>query len=226
VFHHFHTAWLVQLSRALNEGVLPEGYIARTEEYVGPYQADVLTLETGGTPPATGLAAPRPAPGLRPTVTIAPPRLPTWRRRRIGVFSAKDERRVALLEVVSPGNKDSQPRADQFRDKLVECVASGLHVLLVDLLPPTRLAPGIGAAVARELGGADVPEEGRSTTSFEVQERPPTVRVYHATLALGATLPSAPLFLEPGRHVEVPLDPTYGEAVACLPRVDRAALGS
>ena len=224
VFHHFHTEWLVHLSRALNEGLLPVGYYARTEEYVGPFQANVLTLESGEGSP-TGLSGSSTRGGerdttLSPTATIAPPHFGTWRKRRVSVFSARDERRVAVLEVVSPGNKDSQERARQFREKLLECLAAGLHVLVVDLLPSTAPEPGIAASVARELGSDDVPAGGRHATSFEVQREPPTVRVYHQALVLGRALPPTPLFLEPGVHVSVPLEDSYARSVSGLPGRD------
>ncbi|MCW8138960.1 MAG: DUF4058 family protein [Planctomycetota bacterium] len=219
VFHNFHVAWLAQLAGALNASVLPPGYLARAEEYVGPFQADVLTLEAGAprTQPASG-------PAREPTATIAPPRFDVTRQRRITVFSARDERRVAVLEVVSPGNKDSARRARWFEEKLVDCLAAGLHLLLVDLLAPTAAAPGFAEAVARELGSDQVPPGGRAATSFECQPAPPVVRVYHQSFAPGAPLPPAPLFLEPGRAVEVPLEETYAAAFGWLPAADRERL--
>ncbi len=222
VFHDLHTSWSVILKRTLNQRLLPEGYLARTEEYAGPYQTDVLTLEVGA-----GLATPREeAVAPEPTATIAPPRFATRRQRRVTVFSAADERRVAVIEVVSPGNKDSQARAGWFEAKLGDYLAAGLHLALIDLLPATGPAPGIAAAVARELGAAEaVPAEGRAATSFERRLTPDEVRVYHRGLVLGSGLPPLPLFLEPGLHVELPLEETYDEAVASLPRRDRERLG-
>lgn len=121
VFHNFHTGWLWNMARVLNLSVLPKGYVARTEEYVGPHEADVLALETGRG------AAPSPRSGHAPvpTLTIAPPRFVPRKERRVSVFSAQDERRVAVIEVVSPGNKDSRKRADWFGRNLVEYIEGG-----------------------------------------------------------------------------------------------------
>ena len=44
------------------------------------------------------------------------------------------------------------------------------------------------------------------------------VRAYVETVALGEALPAMPLFLEPGGHVELPLEPTCRAAFAALPR--------
>lgn len=221
VFHYLHMMWIAELLRRLNGGALPAGYLARPEEYVGPYQSDVLTLEVGAPPsPVAGGAQ------LEPTVTIAPPRFSAVRQRRVTVFSARDERRVAVVEIVSPGNKDSDARARWFEAKLVDYLAAGLHVAALDLLPPTGPAPGLAAAVARELGSEAVPEEGRCVTSFERSAAPDAVRIYHQRLALGQALPDAPLFLEPGKHVLLPLEATYQAAVQTLPRHDLDRLGA
>jgi len=228
VFHNFHLTWLAHLAASLNRDVLPEGYLARTEEWLGPFQADVLALEVEGRPsPDAGRPRETRQPSPQPTATIAPPHFERRRERSVAVFSARDERRVAVIEVVSRGNKDSDRRARSFEEKLIECLSSGLHLLLVDLHPPTRPAPGFAAGVARELRTGDVPEvpsEGRCVTSFEVRPDP-EVRVYHQSLALGAPLPEAPLFLEPGASVTVELESAYEAAFAWLPGPDRALLG-
>lgn len=222
VLRSFHVVWLGHLAGALNGSVLPEGYLARAEEYVGPFQADVLALDADAAP---GQAAPRaPSPALQPTATIDPPRFDVRRQRRIAVFSAREERRLAVIELVSPGNKDAERRARWFEEKLLECLAAGLHLLVVDLLPPSPSAPGFAAAVARELGSEAVPAGGLALTSFETQVQPPVVRVYHFPVQVGAALPEAPLFLEPALSVNVPLEATYQAAFDWLPAPDRARL--
>jgi len=44
IFHDFHVAWLPELRKVLNNGVLPEGYYALAEQHAGRAIADVLTL--------------------------------------------------------------------------------------------------------------------------------------------------------------------------------------
>lgn len=225
VFHNFHLGWLWNLAGALNASVLPPGYVARTEEYLGPYQADVLALETGTRlegPPERG----HPGPVLLPTVTIEPPRFTPRKEHRVAVFSARDERRVAVIELVSPGNKDSQKRADWFQRKLVEYLEGGLHLTLLDLLAPTNVVrEGFAIGLVRALGSSEpLPHAGRCATSFECEVEPPRVRVYAIELQVGHPLPSAPLFLEPGVHVLVSLEATYEETVSRLPAPDRASL--
>jgi hypothetical protein len=190
-FHAFHLGWLWNLARALNGGALPPGNVARPEEYVGPFPANVLATA-----------------------------------RLVMVSSTRDERRVAVIEVVSPGNKDSLARAEFFHRKLVECLGAGLHLLIVDLHAGTAVAPGFSARVAKELSDAQgqVRQTGLEATSFERQADPIAIRIFQRELTVGAALPDVPLFLLRGAHVMVPLESTYVETVAALRAVDRERL--
>src|SRR5438067_12137702 len=54
-FHDFHGAWIAELRRVLNRGLLPDGYYALTEQVATQVIADVLTLQDlGGAPGGTG----------------------------------------------------------------------------------------------------------------------------------------------------------------------------
>jgi hypothetical protein len=44
-FHDFHLAWIAELRRALNGGLLPRGYYALAEQVAGEIIPDVLTLQ-------------------------------------------------------------------------------------------------------------------------------------------------------------------------------------
>ncbi|MBW3596070.1 MAG: DUF4058 family protein [Planctomycetes bacterium] len=48
---------------------------------------------------------------------------------------------VAILEIISPGNKDSRHAVRQFARKAVEYLHAGVHLLIVDLFPPSRRDP-------------------------------------------------------------------------------------
>ena len=65
-------------------------------------------------------------------------------------------RLVALLEIVSPANKDRQQSVDDFAAKAVDALDAGVHLVLVDLFPPGPYDPqgmhGGGAATARAAG--------------------------------------------------------------------------
>ena len=44
IFHAFHVAWVPEIQKALNDGLLPEGYYALAEQHAGRAIADILTL--------------------------------------------------------------------------------------------------------------------------------------------------------------------------------------
>ncbi len=45
---------------------------------------------------------------------------------------------VAMIEVVSPGNKDTKHAVSSFIAKAVDFIGNGIHFLVVDLFPPGR----------------------------------------------------------------------------------------
>ena len=52
-YHGFHTVWIAELARALNNGLLPERFYAESEQVAGDTGPDVLTLEFDEDPSAT-----------------------------------------------------------------------------------------------------------------------------------------------------------------------------
>src|SRR5438105_328181 len=47
-FHAFHLAWIAEIQRSLNGGLLPEGYYALAEQVAGEIFPDVLMLQQSG----------------------------------------------------------------------------------------------------------------------------------------------------------------------------------
>jgi hypothetical protein len=62
IFHAFHVAWLPEIQKVLNGGLLPEGYYALAEQHAGRAIADVLTL----------YASPAPQEGTPPRLPLPP----------------------------------------------------------------------------------------------------------------------------------------------------------
>src|SRR2546426_8115866 len=130
-FHDFHLGWIAELRRALNGGLLPQGYYALAEQVAGEILPDVLTLQhTGGAPEAAELKEQFGSGASSSVLTVAktPPRVSVTatsseavtlalRRRRITIRHATGDRIIALIEVVSPGNKESEPMLQAFVEK-------------------------------------------------------------------------------------------------------------
>jgi hypothetical protein len=51
------------------------------------------------------------------------------------------DRLVAIVEIVSPGNKSSQGVFRKFVVKAVDSLSQDIHLLLLDLIAPTRRDP-------------------------------------------------------------------------------------
>lgn len=223
-FHNFHQDWTIEIYRALNRGILPAGYEAFTEAKALGYEPDVLSVLGSGVAEPGGLA-----------VADAPPRTRLVGRvesdaaayvRKANRIAVRHEfgTVVAVIEVVSPGNKDSRHAVRDFKTKALEFLHRGVNVLMIDLIPPTPRDPdGLYRVIWDELGGpplADRPADKPLTVaSFEAGSGP---TVYADAVAVGDPLPDAPLFLAPGRYVNAPLDAAYLAAWAVTPPSLRA----
>ncbi len=112
IFHDFHPAWIAALRSTLNDGLLPQGYYALVEQHAGRAIADILTLharpepsEPAWSPPDTGgIAVAEAPPRVRRKHTLEPAALA--RRRSLAIRHVSGHRLIALLEIVSPANKD------------------------------------------------------------------------------------------------------------------------
>jgi hypothetical protein len=222
IFHDFHVGWIPEIRKTLNGGILPEGYYALAEQHAGRAIADVLTLHTQPQsseplPPATGGIA----------VAEAPPRVRRRetidllsRRRTLAIRHVSGHRLVAILEIVSPANKDRARHVAEFVDKAASALELGVNVLIVDLLPPGPSDPqGMHGVLRQQLGFLDDPydlpsDEPLTLASYAAG---PQVELFTEHVAVGAALPDMPLFLGPGRYVYVPLEPTYQEAYRGMP---------
>ena len=45
IFHHFHQAWTIEIINALNDGLLPAGFMALAEQVLSGPIPDVVTLQ-------------------------------------------------------------------------------------------------------------------------------------------------------------------------------------
>jgi hypothetical protein len=234
-FHAFHTAWVTHLSEALNGGLLPSGYYALPEQHLGRSIADVLTLHVS---PATTTPAPTGDGGL--AVADAPPRVgrrltaspaARARRRTIAVRHVSGHRVVALVEIVSPANKDRLAHVEDLVAKAASALAAGVHLLLVDIFPPGRHDPGgIHGALWQQLdeepdGDDGGPPPPHSPLTLAAYAAGPEIEAYLAHVAVGDELPDMPVFLHRDRYVNAPLNPTYEAAFRGLPAYLRETLG-
>ncbi|MBX9679970.1 MAG: DUF4058 family protein [Gemmataceae bacterium] len=226
IFHHFHQAWINALARALNRGRLPKTYYALAEQIAGGLGPDVLTLENAGAESDQneldhagdgGIAV---ATALPKTTLTAEADLRHYagKSNRIAIRHTSGDRVVAVIELVSPGNKSSRRGLESFVRKAAELIEGNVHLLVVDVFPPSRRDPeGIHGAIWSEIEAEEFvlpPDRPLTSVAYEAGE---IVKAWIEPMAVGGLLPEMPIFLAPRRHVLVPLEGTYMQAWDDLP---------
>lgn len=232
-FHDFHLAWIAELRRTLNGGLLPRGYYALAEQVAGEIVPDVLTLQQD--PDASGPDGLRETYGAGAgsavlTVAEAPPRVSVTattgealtlarRGRQITIRHATGDRIVALIEIVSPGNKASEPMLRAFLEKAAAALQAGYHLLILDLWPAGAFdLAGIHGAIWAMVGGAyHAPRDRPLTLAAYAVRAPGMVNAYVEPIQVGMVLPDMPLFLAPEQYINVPLERTYAAAWEGVP---------
>ncbi|MCU0706268.1 MAG: DUF4058 family protein [Fimbriiglobus sp.] len=219
IFHDFHQLWCAEMRNRLNAGLLPTDHYALLEQVAVGVEGDVITLqdrEDGPTADADGGVATLAAPKTRFVAELG--KFPPRRKNTVAVRHVSDDRVVAVIEIVSPGNKESNRAMQSFVDKAVDLLAKGVHLLVVDLHPPTLRDPrGIHSVMSEELAGEEFhPPEGGPLTAVAYEAGVPP-KAYIKPLRVGGVLPDMPVFLRPGVHVSLPLEETYTSAYQAVP---------
>lgn len=208
----FHGAWAAALARLLNQGVLPSGYYAVPfVDRDGPTEIDVAALREHQASAAEGgpTAWAPPAPGLAVAVE-----LPAADAVEVQVFADDgDPRLAAAVELVSPRNKDRPQARQAFAVKCVGYLQQGSNLVVVDTVTTRRA--DLNAAILDLLGVESSPAvlpPGLSAVSYQAagrDEETQELRLWPAPLALGAPLPTLPLWIAADFSVPLDLDRSY-----------------
>jgi hypothetical protein len=227
LFHDFHQSWSIRIKDALNTGRLPKGVAALVEQRSGPREGDVLAIERRQQPdPGADLDG-----GI---AMVEPPVTRIIRRTDRAFYAARANRIVvkhhlgriiAVIEIVSPGNKHGRAELRDFVGKVIDFLRAGIHVLVLDLFPPTGGDPlGIHKVIWDELIEEEFafpPGKDRILASY----RTGLERVaYVEPIAVGDPLPDMALFLTNARHVLVPLESSYMDTWNASPEDMRVAV--
>ena len=225
--HAFHTWWVGQLGAALNSGLLPKSYYALPEQHAGQAIADVLTLHAGPSDPET-LSSPSDSGGI--AIAEAPPRVRRKQaveqsylalQRTIAIRHVTRHKLVAMIEIISPGNKSSVANLEKFTEKADDALRHRVNLMVIDLFPAGRHDPhGIHGAILERLGAPtpyDLPSDEPLTLAAYIADRP--VQAYIEHLKVGAPMPEMPLFLNSERYINAPLQSTYDSAYVGMPSI-------
>lgn len=228
LFHDFHQTWSIAIRNALNRGLLPKGYSALVEQHAAGLIPDVITLKSRSRPD-------RPVEPVGGAVVVAtPPKARHVLRAEQEIFAALSNRItirhslgrvVCVIEIVSPGNKATRSALRAFVEKAVDFLRQGVHLLVIDLFPPSARDPqGMAKAIWDEIEEQpfELPADKRLTLSAFVAGVPKTA--YIQEVAPGDELPDMPAYLDPDSWVPVPLEATYQATWASCPEDMRDAV--
>lgn len=221
IYHDFHHGWIQEIKSHLNRGLLPPDCYALAEQVAAGFGPDVLTLqERNGSPDtdAHGGIATLTRPKTKHVVEQVRG-LRQRRKSRVVVRHVSDDRIIAMIEIVSPGNKASAKAFRAFVEKASDLLEQRLHLVFLDPLPPGPRDPqGIHAAIWEDSTGDGsfvLPaNEPLTLVSYESGD---VLRAYIETLAVGDRLPDLPLFLAPEFYITLPLEAMYQAAWETVP---------
>lgn len=221
LFHAFHQGWIVNLSAALNNGRLPAGYFALPEQHIKPVVPEVLALHLSPDADSTdGLSG-------GTALLSAPPKTRLMRQSVDDIYAEKADRIavrhryghiVAVIEIVSPGNKASKSQFKAFVEKSAELIRQGVNLLVIDRLPPTKRDP---SAIYKSIWDEFIEEDLELPAG-----QPLTLAAYDAScrkayvefVGVGEKLPDMPLFLAAEKCVPTPLEETYQTTWGVFPK--------
>jgi hypothetical protein len=200
---------------------LPPDYFALPEQTIRGPIPDVRALHL-----STEESQPSPiAPGL--AVAAVPPRARLVLRSEAVTYARKADRIsvrhrhgqvVAIVEIVSPGNKGSQSELRTLVQKTSALIQQGVHALVIDLFPPTKRDPqGIHKAIWDEFVEEDFPMPADKPLLVAAYDAGPPQVAYVESLSVGDVLPDMPLFLKPEFYVPASLEVTYQKAWKAFP---------
>lgn len=220
-----HAGWASNLVEDLNENWLPDGFVAGERSYSGKHpEIDIATWEkpvvaragtnSHGATSTTTAVYTVPEPDV---TTALKDELPPETSIQI---HGPNRTLVALVELVSPSNKDRPRERRRFATKVASYVLNGIAVAVIDVVTEKNFNLHDQIVEALELS-EELRMPGRPPL-YAVSYRPKavddamSVDIWFRKLSVGVRLPSVPLRLTGDTFVPLELESTY--MAACRKR--------
>jgi len=214
-WHAFHNAWATYIASNLNH-VLPEGYFAEPNVQFG-IEIDVATFEeplqgryyelSGKMPVADNSLA-----WVPPAPAQTFPFKPVSELVEISIFNEEEGPILkAVIELVSPANKDRSANRKAFVSKCLQYLQQGLGLIIVDVVTVrtanlhNELLTNIVASEQSHINAQ------LYTTAYRVvkHQNESSLDIWQQKLELGQPLPIMPLWLQGSICLPVDLGATY-----------------
>jgi hypothetical protein len=232
IFHHFHLYWIGEIARSLNAGLLPSNFYALGEQVTTGGNPDVIALEeaheeslsgdttTGGTALLTTEPKARVVAEIKESLYL-------HSQRQIAIRHKSGDRVVALIEIVSSGNKASELTLKTFLSKMCTALDQGIHLLIIDLYPPTPRDPeGLHGAFMDYYTGDEYTAPTDANRTIASYRAGISKTAFVEPMALNQSLGEMPLYLTQTGYIQVPLEETYQVALTGVPARYRQLLSS
>ncbi len=119
-------------------------------------------------------------------------------------------RTVACVELVSPGIREDRHSLSAFVERCIHSIQDGIHLVLVDLFPPSRHDPfGLHQAIWSRIHPEEIEwpvNKDRAIVSYQATE---DCAAYVEPLAVGDVLSEVPLFLNDNCYASLSLELPY-----------------
>jgi hypothetical protein len=210
----FHSAWASAIAHQLNRGLLPPRFFAEPNVHLGgQVQIDVATFDGEGGRGAAGEGAmtavwapPRPA-------LAVPADLSNLDVFEIQVINDEEgPRLMAAVELISPANKDRPSHRRAFAIKCASYLQQGVSVITVDVV--TTRSGNLHVELLQLLELAAPPQQPPADL-YAVANRLVAagdrvlLEAWPEPLALGAALPTLPLWLDADCVLPLDLEQSY-----------------
>jgi hypothetical protein len=215
-----HGMWPAVIVQQLRKQ-LPPGYVSAPRVHLGPYfEIDIAAYEQDSAAPGIGIST-------GGTATLAPPR-PTWVTEtdvpeddeyEVQIYNVEEERQlVAVIEIVSPANKDRPEKRRAFVGKCGALLRKGVAVSVVDLVTVrhANLYAELMAFIGHPdptLGPEPPPTYAAScrwlTNAEETRGR---LEAWSSPMPPGEPLPALPIWLSESHAITFDLDRSYEQA--------------
>ena len=209
-----HFVWPTYITETLAAS-LPNGFVARPHGYLGrEFEIDVgandiNTPDTSLSPESNGEGGVAVLTAAPPTVEIETELVDTD-EFEVRVYDHRlDRRLVAVIEIISPANKDRATHRQVFVSKCAALINQRVSLVLIDLVTSRRA--NLYAELLALIGGNDPAPGALSAVSCRWIERGRgnVLQAWTHPLTLGQPLPTVPLWLTEDLWVSLELEGSY-----------------
>lgn len=220
-----HGGWPMMIVRQLFP-ILPEGYIAAPGVHLGKlfeidvsvYEEDEAEARAAKTSAGDGIVAAMAAPS--PTFTVETD-WPDQDEYEVLIYDERHGRRLAAIEIVSPGNKDRPESRRAFVSKAAALLQENVCVSVVDLVTVRQF--NLYGDILELIGHPDLAAGVQGTFLYAATLRGrkrlhqrPLLDAWFYPMTVGQPLPTLPIWLDADLRLMLELEAGYEETCRLL----------